>query len=183
MRINTCQKASFDACRGNRAIPLSIFVHDFRETLGKSLDVNERTEILGICNDYSELNDESPLEFLIDGSRQQFEGKDLHNKHLETYDWIDKVEHDRTFRKQVSGSEEEEIFDDSNPRMKNMEIEDLLEHLTAKQRKAIESVLLYNYQGLTRAAVARSLKISEDSLRERLKGAITKLRKVLTKAA
>lgn len=161
----------------------NLIKYEFREDLGRSLDVNERTEILGISNDYAELDEESLLEFFVDGTREQIDTKQMDISRLEAMDWDEKIKADKTFHKQVPMSSNEPLTptEDKPPLFKGLELEELLAMLTTKQRNAVEAVLLYNHEGLTQEAMAKSMKISRDSLRERIAGALKKLNKALEK--
>lgn len=173
-------KSKFKGCHD---IEKFLLDHDLvryepREKLGRSLDPNESAELFGSLSNFDDISGEDLFAFLLDGTRRELGAQDMHRMSVSVYDWQEKL-------KNMSPQAPPAHTDPQELAFEQEEVEEtigqLLGHLTTKQRNAIRAVYLDNYEGRSQAQIAKRMGIREDSLKERISGALKRLRSLRPK--
>jgi DNA-directed RNA polymerase specialized sigma24 family protein len=143
-----------------------------REKIGKSLDPAERSELFGTLADFEGFSADDAFEFLFTGIIKKLGIKDLFSFTLE----VDRLQEQLTYEDLEVPTYQVDHEEEQRAEQLAEAINGLLSVLTTKQRNALRAVYLDNYEGHSRAAIARRMGIREDTLNERIHGAFKKLR-------
>ena len=174
-KLHNFETSRFKGCHDvEKWLLLECFVqYESREKLLNSGDISELNELSAQIGDYGKLDDETAmLEHSLGGSRSEYSYKDLTNTLIDIAEWRASFNRESTYISRDSGPEPEEIPQEEL----QIQVDQLLECLTTKQRNALKRVYLENHENESQATIARRLGIREDSLQERITGALRKIR-------
>jgi len=150
-----------------------------RESLGRSLDAFIAREIRGQLADFDETSPEALLDYFTDGTRSEISHGQMHKTILDAHAWRERLESEVSRASESNADDETkdlwEFADDENLTEAQKLVGSLFEVLTVKQRNALRAVFLENPENLPRRLIARRMGIREDSLGERIAGAVKRL--------
>lgn len=152
--------------------------YEARESLGRSLDAFIAREIRGQLADFDETSPEAFLDYFTDGARGELSHGQMHKTILDAHAWRERLDQEVSRASESETEETGEPWDfstDEDLTEAQKLVESIFEVLTVKQRNALRAVFLENPENLPRRLIARRMGIREDSLGERIAGAVKRL--------